>query len=103
MPDFSLLVSNVVCHRLVMERGEHETMNRRMPISYYEDLLHFVDRAPVLTMLSLQGMEPYGWRGRGVVRDELTLPSTNNLTFKSSFSGPKPFRTKRAGIRSTLS
>ena len=62
MPDFSLLVSNVVCHRLVMERGEHETFNKRMHISYYEDLLHFVDRDAVLTMfgqeLSLQGMEP---------------------------------------------
>ena len=31
------------------------------------------------------------------------LPLTNNLTFKSSFSGPKPFRTKQAGRRSTLS
>ena len=71
MPDFSLLVSNVVCHRLVMERGEHETLNKRMHISYYEDLLHFVDRAAVLTMLSLQGMEPKGWRGRGVVREDL--------------------------------
>ena len=34
MPDFSLLVLNVVYHRLVMERCEHETMNKRMHIFY---------------------------------------------------------------------